>query len=143
MAPTKKYLKDVVPTLPKGAAFIVTVTRKWNEKFGLKNPKTKSVEMIFMDEKGATIQATIAIQLIRKFEYVEEGLIYAIAHPDVKNNEGKYRVTGHPYRFEFTPFTKFQHGEQTTGLSFPPSRFRISSFVDIQNPQSSQDPYLI
>ncbi|CAH9085683.1 unnamed protein product [Cuscuta epithymum] len=123
MAPTKKYLKDVVPTLPKVTAFMVMVIRKWNEKFRSKNPTTKSVEMIFMDEKSATIQATIPIELIRKFEYVQEGLIYAIAHPDVKNNEGRYRVTGHPYRFEFTPFTKYLHREQTIGLSFPPSRF--------------------
>ncbi|CAH9070694.1 unnamed protein product [Cuscuta epithymum] len=140
MAPTKVYLGDVVKNLPSKAAFLVRVTRKWNALFGEKNRAIKSIEMIFMDEKGTTIQATIPIRLSHRFDTIEEGSIYVVNHLEVKENDGKYRISAHPYRFELTVFTKMQPRAQTQHPSFV-IRFNLTSFAEIQKMQNCESPF--
>ncbi|CAH9095794.1 unnamed protein product, partial [Cuscuta epithymum] len=87
-----------------------------------------------MDEEGTFIQATIPLQLIPQLEdKFEEGKLYAIKNFEVKENQGNWRPTPHPYRLFFTDNTKIAYQEDKKHDYFRKSVYKITEFSDIIN----------
>lgn len=101
----------------------VRVVRTWKVPSFMNPEQANSLEMIFVDEKGCRIHATVRKQLLYLFQdKIVEGEVYKMAYFGVVPNLGSYRSTVHDYKLVFQMKTKIQKAESSTiplyGLSF-------------------------
>ncbi|KAJ1436757.1 hypothetical protein SESBI_04066 [Sesbania bispinosa] len=86
---------------------IVKLVRVWN-MCSIATPNYPyATEMVFVDEEGSTIEATIQKHLMNKFaNAVVEGEVYKLTNFGVTTNSGKFRVAGHDFKLVFDASTK-------------------------------------
>ncbi|VFQ95404.1 unnamed protein product [Cuscuta campestris] len=67
---------------------------------------TNSIEMVFMDEHGTTMHATVRKSLVGTFEKrIKEGYVYVFAYFGIGISSGNYRTSRHEFRLNFQPRT--------------------------------------
>ncbi|CAH9101124.1 unnamed protein product [Cuscuta europaea] len=143
MPPIKKVLSEVTLDLEKNAALLLCVTRKWTIPFK-NNTGLKVCELVLVDEEGKHIQATIPLQLIPMLEgKLEEGSLYAMVNFSVKENQGKWRPTSHPFRLCFTENTKILDQMIEKHPAFQKNIYKLTEFSDIINYPDVETPDLL
>ncbi|VFQ95799.1 unnamed protein product [Cuscuta campestris] len=67
---------------------------------------TNSIEMVFMDEHGTTMHATVRRSLVGTFEKrIKEGYVYVFAYFGIGISSGNYRTSRHEFWLNFQPRT--------------------------------------
>ncbi|RAL50544.1 hypothetical protein DM860_014486 [Cuscuta australis] len=104
------------------------------------NKAINSIKMVFLDEHGTTIHATVRRSLVGTFESViNEGSTYVFAYFGVGNNSGNYRTSRHEFRLNFQPMTTVT----TCSMEkIPLYRIKLVAFPDILQADSNY-PYLV
>ncbi|KAL2894964.1 Replication factor A protein 1 [Bienertia sinuspersici] len=128
MSQEYKFIKEITP-LKENITIKIRIIRLWKLQ-SFDNPNEDgSIEMVFLDEKGSKIQASVKKTLIRRFaKFLEQGQLRIITNFGVRQNNGSYRPTQHPYKINFFFTTLVQVcGE----LPIPLYGFNIVSFEDI------------
>lgn len=88
-----------------------------------------SIHMLLLDEKCATIHATIRKNLIPLFkDQIDEGSVYVFEHFMVGSNDHSYKTTDHKYKLNFLGSTKVW---KITPGQIPSCHFKFKPFVDI------------
>ncbi|KAJ1380361.1 Nucleic acid-binding, OB-fold [Sesbania bispinosa] len=66
-----------------------------------------ALQMVFIDEEGGRIEATVPKHLIMKFsQAVAEGEVYRLSNFGTTANSGKFRAVNHEYKLVFNGATK-------------------------------------
>ncbi|KAL8461967.1 hypothetical protein ACS0TY_033163 [Phlomoides rotata] len=87
----------------------VKVTRRWMVLYKDGNKNKCFLEMVFIDEQGDKIQATVPRYLIRRYEnIVKEGSIYDLSNFGVEKQEGQFFATKHQYKITFHSNTEMR-----------------------------------
>ncbi|KAJ1380806.1 Nucleic acid-binding, OB-fold [Sesbania bispinosa] len=99
--PRKVNLVEEIDRTKQSWKLAIRVTNVWrSENF---------VDMIFMDEKGGKIQASLKEADLRKLNVVlEEGYTYSIKNLEVKENTGEYKLCNNLYKVGFMKGTHVQ-----------------------------------
>ncbi|CAH9140357.1 unnamed protein product [Cuscuta epithymum] len=72
----------------------------------------RSMELLFMDETGCKIQASVRKALIYRFQKsLEEGSVYSVRSFTLTSNTGDFRVAPHKYKINFQMETKVVKAE--------------------------------
>nr|ABD83325.1 Fgenesh protein 114 [Beta vulgaris] len=80
----------------------IRIVRLWKTPSFANPNEDGSIEMIFLDEKGDKIQASVKKFLVRRFSHLlDEGQCRVISNFGVGENSGSYRPTSHPYKINF------------------------------------------
>ncbi|KAL2923539.1 Replication protein A 70 kDa DNA-binding subunit B [Bienertia sinuspersici] len=118
----------------------IKVIRLWTTP-DLYNPENHySIEMVFVDEKGDKIQATVKrSKLLRFGPILHEGSVYSISRFGVGQPSGDYRPTKHAYKLNFLSATIV---EQLNELDMPISGYNFVCFRDILS-NKLDDKYLV
>ncbi|XP_074351753.1 uncharacterized protein LOC141690895 [Apium graveolens] len=97
--------------------------------------------MVFLDEKGNKIQATVKQSLIRRFSHLlVAGQCRLINNFGVGQNNENYRASQHPYKINFIFYTSVVRCEDD--ISIPVHGFKFASFNDILS-KKLNDKFLI
>ncbi|KAJ1406030.1 hypothetical protein SESBI_25482 [Sesbania bispinosa] len=107
----------------------VRVTNVWRSE--------NYMDVIFMDEKGGKIHASLNESDLRKLNVViEERNTYSIKNLEVKENTGKYKLCNHLYKVGFMKGTNVR---QVDFPQIPLNVFQFTSFEDIIKGNASTD----
>ncbi|VFQ76988.1 unnamed protein product [Cuscuta campestris] len=78
---------------------------------------TNSIEMVFMDEHGTTIHATVWRSLVGNFEKrIKEGSVYVFAYFGIGISSGNYQTSRHEFRLNFQPRTTVTASSYSMGV---------------------------
>ncbi|VFQ70386.1 unnamed protein product [Cuscuta campestris] len=78
---------------------------------------TNSIEMVFMDEHGTMVHATVRRSLVGTFEKrIKEGSVYVFAYFGIGISSGNYRTSRHEFRLNFQPRTTVTACSYTMGV---------------------------
>ncbi|KAL2921030.1 Replication protein A 70 kDa DNA-binding subunit E [Bienertia sinuspersici] len=118
----------------------IKVIRLWTTP-DFYNPENQySIEMVFVDEKGDKIQATVKRSLLLRFgSILHEGRVYSISRFGVGQQSGDYRPAKHAYKMNFLSTTTV---EQLFELDIPISGYNFVCFRDILS-NKLDDKYLV
>ncbi|KAL2892350.1 Replication factor A protein 1 [Bienertia sinuspersici] len=138
MAQEYSFIDEITP-LKENVTIKIRIIRLWKPRFD--NPiEDGSIEMVFLDEKGSKIQASVKKSLIRRFtNLLEEGQLRIIANFGVGQSTGNYRPTQHPYKINFFFTTSVQICDE---LPIPLHGFNFVSLDDILS-KKLDDKYLV
>ncbi|KAK7255524.1 hypothetical protein RIF29_28937 [Crotalaria pallida] len=113
MAPKFDALKSVVPQRA-AYRFLVRIDRLWVVPGFTKPDQAMAIEMVFLDQHGDKIQATVRKTLVYKFvDQLKEGVVYRFAYFSVVPNTGSYRATHHEHKLVFQMRTTVQPCESS------------------------------
>ncbi|XP_057443699.1 uncharacterized protein LOC130735825 isoform X2 [Lotus japonicus] len=121
-------------------SIVVKVIRLWLTPSYSGSKLSSSLEMVFMDPKGAKIHASIRRTLVYRFQnLLTEGRVYQISFFGVCENGGDFRTTPHPYKVNFQMHTTVRI-LTTTNITGNPFSFMPLCDVVFKEPDTS---YLI
>ncbi|KAJ1413701.1 Nucleic acid-binding, OB-fold [Sesbania bispinosa] len=109
----------------------VKVIRLWNGT-DFEDPSIKkSIEMVFLDEKGTRMPCIIKKALMATFENeFKEGSCYLIQNIMIAHNEGRFKTTSHKFKLSFMANTRVQ---QINCESFPINAYQFVPFDQIND----------
>ncbi|CAH9084838.1 unnamed protein product, partial [Cuscuta epithymum] len=113
--------------------------RKW-AVFEKDSAIKKTLELLFLDECGDSIQCTLSKNFIDQYDHIlAEDKCYKISVFYVSVNRGKYLASTHKYRLNFTNSTKVS---ELDDLDIPSTFYKFTDFKSILSP-AFQREYLI
>ncbi|KAL2898322.1 Replication factor A protein 1 [Bienertia sinuspersici] len=132
MATEYNFIHEITP-LRENMTIKVRIIRLWKPP-NYNNPSEDgSIEMVFLDEKGGKILASVKKTLIKRFSnLLHEGQLRVITNFGVGESTGNYKPTQHPYKINFF-FTTLVHA--CDNLAIPRYGFNFMSFDDILSKQ--------
>ncbi|KAJ1421231.1 Nucleic acid-binding, OB-fold [Sesbania bispinosa] len=78
------------------------LVRVWNMSTVAKPNDPFATQMVFIDEEGGRIEATVPKQHMQRFSNsVVEGEVYLVTNFTLNRNSGKFRACGHEYKMVF------------------------------------------
>ncbi|VFQ97249.1 unnamed protein product [Cuscuta campestris] len=96
--------------------------------------------MVFMDEHGSTIHATVRRSLVGTFgNRIKEGSVYVFAYFGIGNSTGYYRTSRHEFRLNFQPRTTIT---ECSCENIPVYGLKLVPFPEISKADANY-PYLI
>ncbi|KAM3379275.1 replication protein A 70 kDa DNA-binding subunit B-like [Capsicum galapagoense] len=114
--------------------FKVRVVHMWHATPRDKPNFLLSIELVFQDEKGENIHATISRSVVHRFRgeknAIKEMGLYLMNTFVVEPNNVHYKTTAHKFKLEFTPKTIVV---ETTDPAFGLNIFKFRSFNDLKN----------
>ncbi|KAL2898598.1 Replication factor A protein 1, partial [Bienertia sinuspersici] len=134
-----QYVREINP-IKETWSIKIKVIHLWTTP-DFYNPENHySIEMVFVDEKGDKIQATVKRSLLLRFgPILHEGSVYSISRFGVGQPSGDYRPAKHAYKINFLSTTTV---EQLNELDIPISGYNFLCFRDIPS-SKLDDNYLV
>ncbi|XP_019173916.1 PREDICTED: uncharacterized protein LOC109169488 [Ipomoea nil] len=102
---------------------------------------SKSMEVLFHDEEGDYIHATIQKKDVVKYrEILKEGKLFEIKNFMAATNDYVYKITQHEYMIKFNYKTQVK---EISSIGFPFKMFHLKSFISLKDPADVNDKELI
>ncbi|PWA85061.1 Glucose-methanol-choline oxidoreductase [Artemisia annua] len=130
---TISFLKDVNSEKDRWT-IKVKVVSLWKQYYINSNPPAlASMDMIFKDEQGTTIHATIRAGFISDFDkLLQENADFLISNFNVKKNVDGTKLTPHQYKLHFVKKTNVRHCQDFT-CDNEDDGLQLLSFQDFNN----------
>ncbi|KAJ1427593.1 hypothetical protein SESBI_09478 [Sesbania bispinosa] len=115
----------------------VKLVRLW-KMTSVANPNDPyATQMVFVDEEGGRIEATVPKQHMSRFNHaLVEGQIYNITNFGLLRNSGKFRAVVHEFKLIFNATTRVIH---TQNVTIPFSGFALTKTCDIKKTNGSSN----
>ncbi|KAL8053100.1 hypothetical protein ABFS82_05G050900 [Erythranthe guttata] len=130
MVTSTSFIREIVSGKKTDWKILVRVIRMWfvPDKWNLK--ENAGIEMVFIDEEGVRIQASIKKMLIRRYkELIKEGSSYIFQNFFVVDSNGGFRATTHKFKLNFMGITKVI---ETSTDKIPSTHFQFATFDTIK-----------
>ncbi|KAJ1380259.1 hypothetical protein SESBI_46154 [Sesbania bispinosa] len=115
----------------------VKLVRVWNMTSVAKPNDPYARQMVFIDEEGGRIEATVPKQHMNKFAHaLVEGQMYMITNFGLLKNSGKFRAAVHEFKVIFNATTVLSPCQH---FSIPSSRFALMKTDEIKRTQGRSD----